>query len=363
LRTIRLTAAAALWLAPFLAHAAGFDCTKAGTPIEKAICASPAVSALDGQLGDAFRGALADHPDKRDALTLDQRHWLADRDAAIAAALRDHPGKPLPADVAQYQDRIDFLRGLDAKARAPLDRVRDALPRLPSGSRDILADLGKAGLPVVVATEVRIDDAKDFPFTPDATLRKALDERDASSGYRKLPGMPVSSLFAVGGTAHCWTESPFRIEGSAAIAVDPPRAWDSDCMSLHGMARIGDDVVATVIGQPSADETTLGVSRWEGKRFGPDAVLSLRFDHTLAVAGSACAPAQSPCEAFASVALAAATRYARSPVTGTLDRPLKGTAKTDYAALLAAARSRSGLAPPGNMPSYPELPTFGSDLA
>ena len=360
---MRLTVGATLWLAPFLAQAAGFDCAKAGTPIEKAICASPAVSALDGQLGDAFRAALADHPDKRDALTIDQRHWLADRDAAIAAVLRDHPGKPLPAEVAQYKDRIDFLQGLDAKAPAPLDRIRDALPRLPSGSRDILADLGKSGLPVVVATEVRIDDAKDFPFTPDATLRKALEERDASSGYRKLPGMPVSSLFTVGGTAHCWTESPFRIEGNAAISVDPPRAWDSDCMSLHGMARIGDDVVATVIGQPSVDETTLGVSRWEGKRFGPDAVLSLRFDHTLAVGGSACAPARSPCEAFASVALAAATRYARSPVTGTLDRPLKGTAKTDYAALLAAARSRSGLTPPGNMPDYPELPAFGSQLA
>ncbi|URL59019.1 hypothetical protein IM816_02565 [Luteibacter flocculans] len=363
MKTIRLTLAATLWLAPFLAQAAGFDCAKASTAIEKAICASPTVSALDGQLGEAFRAAVSNHPDKRDALTLDQRHWLADRDAAISNALRDHPGKPLAADVADYQGRIDFLRGLDTKAPPPLDRVREALPRLPAGSRDILADLSKAGLPVAVATEVRIDEAKDFPFTPDAPLRKALEELDASSGYRKLPGMPVSSIYSIGGTANCWTEAPFRLEGDHAIAVDPPRAWDSDCMSLHGMARVGDDVIATVLSHPSVDETNLGVSRWEGKRFGPDAVLSLRFDHTLAVTGSACAPAQSPCDGFATAALAAATRYARSPVPGALDRSLQKTAKSRYADLLAAAQSTSGLATKGGVVRTLELPTFGSNLA
>ncbi|SEP09381.1 Protein of unknown function [Luteibacter sp. UNC138MFCol5.1] len=340
-------------------HAAGFDCGKASTAVEKAICASPAISALDGDLGEAFRAALKNHPDKADALKLDQRHWLAERDASVAAYLSDHPGKALAADVARYPARIAFLRGLDAKAPKPLDVVQASLPRLPKGSDDVLADLAKAGASVAVAAEVSLDDAKAFPFEPDAAVKKALAELDASSGYRKLDGMPVSSVFSVGGTASCWTEVPFRIDGRKAIAVDAPGAWASDCMSRHGMARVGSDVIATVLSNPSPDEMNLGISRWEGTRFGPDAQLTMRFDHALVSGGSACAPKQSPCEDFAAVAMAAAARYERSPVQGTLDRPLKGAAKASYDALLAAARAPGGLAPKGESATFRDLPDFG----
>jgi uncharacterized protein YecT (DUF1311 family) len=352
-----------LVLASALACGAGFDCGKAATLVEKAICASPKVSALDGQLGDAFRAALTNHPGKSGALKLDQFHWLADRDAAIADFLRDNPGKPLAASVGQYQARIDFLRGLDAKAPKPLDAVQGGLVRLPAGSYDVLADLGKVGLPITVATDVSLDDATAFPYEPDARLSKALGERDASSGYRKLSGAPVSSLFSVGGTAHCWTETPFRIDGKKAIAVNAPDAWDGDCMTMHGMARVGDDVIATVLTNPSADEMSLEVSRWDGSKFGPDAQLTLRFDHALSPMGSACAPKQSPCDDFATTAMASVARYDRSPVPGTLDRSLKGPAKAAYDATVAAARAPKGIAPEGDTNSYPDLPTFGTSIA
>jgi uncharacterized protein YecT (DUF1311 family) len=361
--TVRMVSAALLLALPLGSHAAGFDCAKASTMVEKAICASPTISALDGQLGDAFRGALANHPGKADALKLDQRHWLAERDEAVAAFLADHPGKPLSADVASYPSRIAFLRGLDGKAPKPLDMVQASLSRLPPGSHDVLGDLAKAGVDIAIATDVPVEDAKAFPYEPDAGLREALSGLDASSGYRKLQGSPVSSLFSVGGTAHCWTEAPFRIEGKKAITVEAPGAWASDCMSLHGMARVGSDFIATVLSNPSPDEMNIEVGRWEGRAFGPDAQLTLRFDHSLAPVGGACAPKQSPCDDFTTAAMAAVTRYERSPMQGTLDRPLKGAEKSAYDAMVAAARGPSGIAPKGGTSSYPDLPAFGTDIA
>lgn len=352
------------WLlaSPVVASAAGFDCAKATTIVEKAICASPEISALDGQLGDAFRTALKNHPEKADALKLDQRHWLAERDGTIAEFLADSPGKTLPADAAQYQSRIDFLHGLDTKASKPLDIVQGSLSRLPAGSYDVLADLAKAGADVAVATDVSLRDAKAFPYEPDPAMSKALAGLDASSGYRRLPGMPVSSLYSVGGTANCWTEVPFRIDGKKAISVEAPGAWAEDCMTIHGMARVGKDFVATVLANPSPDEMNIEASRWEGSKFGPDAQLTMRFDHALAPLGSACAPKQSPCDDFTTVAMTAVARYERSPLQGTLDRPLKGTEKTSYDAMLTAARAPSGISAKGAT-TYPDLPTFGSEIA
>lgn len=352
-----------LLLAAGTCAAAGFDCGKASTLAEKAICASPKVSALDGKLGEVFRAALKNHPEKGDALKLDQLHWLAGRDAAMVDFLGDNPGKPLPADIGQYQARIDFLQGLDAKAPKPVDRLQGALSCLPAGSYDVLADLAKAGAPIALASDVSIQDAKGFPYEPDARMREALGQLDASSGYRKLAGSPVSSLYSVGGTAHCWTEAPFRIEGKKAIAVGVPAAWDGDCMTRHGMAKVGDDVLATVLANPSPDEMNLDVSPWNGKRFGPGSRLVLRFDHSLSPLGSACAPKQSPCDDFATAAMTAAARYDRSPVPGTLDRRLAGDAKRAYDAMVAAARAPKGIAPKGDTSAYPELPAFGANIA
>lgn len=56
---LRSTAAAALLiLLPPAAHAAGFDCAKAASPTEKAICADAALSKLDGDLAAAWKQAL-----------------------------------------------------------------------------------------------------------------------------------------------------------------------------------------------------------------------------------------------------------------------------------------------------------------
>jgi len=49
-------------LAGAVAHAASFDCAKAKTPQEKAICASPELSAADDKMAAAYRAVLAAAP-------------------------------------------------------------------------------------------------------------------------------------------------------------------------------------------------------------------------------------------------------------------------------------------------------------
>lgn len=114
-----LHAIAALGVALFAgaAAAASFPCAKAGTPTEKAICANPAVSALDERLAAAFKAALqrlgTESSDTQTALKADQKAWLAERNGcgADAACLRTQyerrvavlgfkpdPGAPSPAD-------------------------------------------------------------------------------------------------------------------------------------------------------------------------------------------------------------------------------------------------------------------------
>lgn len=56
-------------------HAASFDCNKASTPVEKAICADPVLSSLDDNLSSVYRAALKLAPDPN-LLKSQQRAWL-----------------------------------------------------------------------------------------------------------------------------------------------------------------------------------------------------------------------------------------------------------------------------------------------
>ncbi|MCU0121067.1 hypothetical protein N8H74_22615 [Pseudomonas sp. B2M1-30] len=59
-------------------HASSFDCTSAGNPAEKAICADPYTSSLDEKLGALWQTTLPTVSDSK-ALKADQREWLKQR--------------------------------------------------------------------------------------------------------------------------------------------------------------------------------------------------------------------------------------------------------------------------------------------
>jgi uncharacterized protein YecT (DUF1311 family) len=58
-----------------------YDCGKATKELDRAICYSPSVAALDVQLGQAYRAVLQRlRPDKKQELQGQQREWLARRE-------------------------------------------------------------------------------------------------------------------------------------------------------------------------------------------------------------------------------------------------------------------------------------------
>lgn len=65
---------------PLGGRAASFDCAKAASPTEKAICSTPDVSRLDGELAAAWQKALARSHDVK-ALKTEQLKWLRLRNA------------------------------------------------------------------------------------------------------------------------------------------------------------------------------------------------------------------------------------------------------------------------------------------
>jgi uncharacterized protein len=75
-----LAALFACLTAGLAAQSPGFDCAKATTPQEKAICASPELSTVDAAMTAAYRAWLAAAPaDSKDAIRQNQRAWLQTR--------------------------------------------------------------------------------------------------------------------------------------------------------------------------------------------------------------------------------------------------------------------------------------------
>lgn len=84
--------------------AASFDCTKAGTKIEKMICGDAEVSAMDSELGGVYRVALENVNDKQ-KLKQDQRDWMNTRDSCESVSCLKQ----------MYQIRISYLEGFTKK--------------------------------------------------------------------------------------------------------------------------------------------------------------------------------------------------------------------------------------------------------
>lgn len=104
IKALRVLAVAAAMLAPAgSAWAASFDCTKAATQVEKAICANSMLSALDTRMANAYGLARWRMPEVKQ----EQRNWLAQRntctsDDCLAAAYRGRI-VALAAHVARYE--------------------------------------------------------------------------------------------------------------------------------------------------------------------------------------------------------------------------------------------------------------------
>jgi uncharacterized protein len=94
-----------------LVRAASFDCTKARTAQEKAICGTPALSAADDQMAAAYKAWLAAaQPGWADGIRENQIVWLRFRDANCPAADAAADLTACLNDI--YKGRVDRLQGM-----------------------------------------------------------------------------------------------------------------------------------------------------------------------------------------------------------------------------------------------------------
>jgi uncharacterized protein YecT (DUF1311 family) len=84
---------------PLVANAAGFDCTKAVSEAEKAVCSNAGLSAQDSTLSATWKQVLA-QGDGSAQLKTTQRNWLKQRDAC---------GGDTQCLAQRYRERLDTL--------------------------------------------------------------------------------------------------------------------------------------------------------------------------------------------------------------------------------------------------------------
>lgn len=103
-----------------------FDCAKASTPVEHAICASPSVAALDAEMAVSYAAALKQSGDA-EALRREQRDWAAQRGPTCGIM----PGAD--DDVAEVSDEAlmcltDLYQARFDQLTNPAQRQSDADP-------------------------------------------------------------------------------------------------------------------------------------------------------------------------------------------------------------------------------------------
>ncbi|MFT3914124.1 MAG: lysozyme inhibitor LprI family protein [Anaeromyxobacteraceae bacterium] len=255
-----------------------FDCARASTKVERLVCRTPALAALDLELADTYRTALRASPSARRSLQRSQGVWLEERDRVCGeddvrclgnlydrriAELSEPPARqalPLCTDVAAH------ARSAPTSARAELVPIA---PPLPGPSEPTLSAWNAWG-----AQERPPIAFEEEPFSGD---------RAQAIRIHRVPGTAVYAAATQGGTLLCWTMAFFRnVDGHARPANSPPSWFVEDeaagCLTTRGFASLGDAVVAVEAATSPYDlEDTVWLSRWDGDRFGAPCELRLRY--------------------------------------------------------------------------------------
>lgn len=110
------------------AQAASFDCKKASTAVEKAICADEALSGWDDQVNDSYRRLIDNAPSARVPSLRDaQRAWLRQRNQCAPSDLRSCLSDSMKLRARQLQAAAD-------EESVALDRAIADIPRDPAAA-------------------------------------------------------------------------------------------------------------------------------------------------------------------------------------------------------------------------------------
>jgi len=116
------------------AVAASFDCDKAGTPVERAICQQPPLGELDSKINDSYLRATGSMTAQdAAALRTEQRAWLKTRNACAGSA------SELNACLtASMTPRAQALKDIAQRATQNFDAAVSLIPTAPATAADKL---------------------------------------------------------------------------------------------------------------------------------------------------------------------------------------------------------------------------------
>jgi uncharacterized protein len=359
-----------LCVMPSLADAQSFDCRRAASSIEVAICADKELAALDSQLAADFKALISTEPKKRDTLVDDERKWLHDRDQRCsqegeATSLQScltamYLGRM--TRVAQEATDTPDLRGFHSSCQKIIERYSPLANRHPGEAPlTVLANAPGSGLKLTEQTVGDTVAAADFPawaaaqkppFVVSQVLLHVLKEYEDTGNpgaLVRVPGTDFYSFTRANGSMGCSDSQSFRVLGGFAFPWATPGE-----PSGEGSCDIGAEY-ATLDGTPLAIvqdynwrpgmTASLDVWRWSGRDFSNECQVSLSYKprftkETLNDWGEICEG--SACEELrrAAFKLAAATEADPSALKdGSLD-PLTPAQREEFKAMAETFESQ-----------------------
>lgn len=373
-------------LLPGFILAQSFDCAKATTTVEQAICRDPKLAALDAALAKAYHRAQAADPAQREALLANQRRWIV---------LRDHRclGRPpgggaeLNACLADaYEARITDLNAhLDPAPKGAVERCQTLADRYRSLAA---ANVGKAPMATLTATPearvnaTRIESGLLMPIgslrdwgaeqDPPVFITPALidavlgDTAGAMEGITvaRLPGSHFYAAGSVQGTMHCYALTYFHVhEGRTVVAAPPPGFVSDDgtdgCLVARYFGQIDETPVMIDDDylQDPALSSTLTVATWGADDFLGSCTVDFKYaakitDETLNGWEQSCTG--SDCEAWRTAARELVGEVQADPAAARRrhEAALTGPQRAQFEAMLAAWRAadEAGAAPGDRSP-------------
>lgn len=333
--TPRRLSAAALLIAASPAHAApSFDCAKAQSQVEHAICASEPLSKLDSDLADTLKAQINTAPDQRALLLADERRWLKQRDNKCVHGTLPPGGSLAACLTEEYQSRIAWLNagqwkaGDQAFCQKIVDRYLPVAKDHPGEEiSSVVAKLPNGGLSIAKRESQSVDQKqlrewgrKQKPaVTFSADYLKSLEDDglwgDGTADLRHVPDTQLYSISSVQGTAHCYSGAFFLLRnGHAEPLSEPADTSEGDCGNEPKFATLDGSPILLIEQYdwtPSMN-ASVSVIPWNGDHFGgvcaanftyaPDLGNSVMNDWDHQCEGPDCKPLES--EAFKLVAAA-----------------------------------------------------------
>jgi uncharacterized protein YecT (DUF1311 family) len=206
-----LLCGAAFLLSPVV-RAQSFDCKRASTVIEQAICDDAAVGNLDQRLSRAVEHLLVRHPDWRNQLSRTERHWIRFRDAACSQ-FAHNPAAMEPCLTTQYTERLAALEStqpLQDSTALPDPEKCDVVPNVAAIA--CLGGLADALEPIL---------SEYYKVARNSTRRKAATapEYAADDFNEALADLThAQAAWKAYRDAHCKTVADLYMQGSGRAA-------------------------------------------------------------------------------------------------------------------------------------------------